>query len=79
MHSEQTDRQTLFFIYLDYGNHRVMKWMKDAQEGVVVAAGQGHDQGQGNTLKQLSNIYGIVVDQLGTFYVADYGNYRMVR
>ena len=34
----------------DCGNHRVMKWVKDAKEGVVVAGGNG----QGNSLTQLS-------------------------
>jgi streptogramin lyase len=57
------------------GNHRVMKWIKGATEGIVVAGGQG----QGNSLTQLSDPYGVVVDQLGTVYVADYTNQRVMR
>jgi sugar lactone lactonase YvrE len=59
----------------DYNNHRVMKWVKGAKEGIVVAGGQG----KGNSLTQLSNPGGIAVDQLGTVYVADYDNHRVMR
>jgi hypothetical protein len=31
----------------DRDNHRVMKWIKDAKEGIVVAGGNG----QGNSLR----------------------------
>ncbi|CAF5162031.1 unnamed protein product, partial [Rotaria sp. Silwood1] len=41
----------------------------------VVAGGQG----QGNDLTQLSYPGGVVVDQLGTVYVADWGNDRIMR
>ncbi|CAF1690043.1 unnamed protein product, partial [Adineta ricciae] len=33
------DEQSLYVS--DWGNHRVMKWRKDAQEGIVVAGGNG--------------------------------------
>ncbi|CAF1649533.1 unnamed protein product, partial [Adineta ricciae] len=59
----------------DYGNHRVMKWMRNAREAIVVAGGQG----QGSSLSQLSGPYGIVVDQLGSVYVADQYNHRIMR
>ncbi|CAF4748768.1 unnamed protein product, partial [Rotaria sp. Silwood2] len=36
-------------------------------------------QGEGNGLAQLSYPYGVVVDQLGTVYVADLGNDRIMR
>ncbi|CAF4713037.1 unnamed protein product, partial [Rotaria sp. Silwood2] len=45
-----------------------------AKQGIVVAGGQG----QGNSLTQLSCPFGIVVDRLGTVYVADYGNHRIM-
>jgi DNA-binding beta-propeller fold protein YncE len=48
--------------------------MKGAKEGIVVAGGQG----QGNSLKQLSNPYGVTVDRLGTLYVGDYKNNRVM-
>ncbi|CAF1953877.1 unnamed protein product [Rotaria magnacalcarata] len=52
-----------------------MKWNKDAKEGIVIAGGQG----QGNALTQLSYPLGLFVDTLGTVYVADYMNDRVMR
>jgi DNA-binding beta-propeller fold protein YncE len=52
-----------------------MKWTKDAKEGVVVAGGQG----DGNGMNQLSYPRGVIVDQLGTVYVADESNHRVMR
>ena len=47
-----TDRS----VYVsDSWNHRVMKWMGGAKDGVVVAGGQG----EGNSLAQLSCPCGI--------------------
>jgi sugar lactone lactonase YvrE len=59
----------------DYGNHRVMKWVVGAKEGIVVAGGHGNGAG----LTQLLNPTGVVADQLGTVYVADTGNQRIMR
>jgi sugar lactone lactonase YvrE len=52
-----------------------MKWMEGAKQGIVVAGGQG----KGNDLTQLYCPNGVVVDQLGTVYVADCGNNRIMR
>ncbi len=52
-----------------------MKWVEGAKQGIVVAGGQG----KGNGLTQLSNPLGVVVDQLGTVYVAEVGNARIMR
>ncbi|CAF5089184.1 unnamed protein product, partial [Rotaria sp. Silwood1] len=52
-----------------------MKWVEGAKQGIVVAGGQG----KGNGLTQLSYPEGVVVDQLGTVYVADAGNKRIMR
>ncbi|CAF3989233.1 unnamed protein product [Rotaria sordida] len=52
-----------------------MKWEEGAKQGIVVAGGQG----EGNSLTQLSSPAGVVVDQLGTVYVAEYGNHRIMR
>jgi DNA-binding beta-propeller fold protein YncE len=41
----------------------------------VVAGGQG----AGNGLTQLNNPLGVVVDQLGTVYVVDCANHRVMR
>ncbi|CAF4941371.1 unnamed protein product, partial [Rotaria sp. Silwood2] len=52
-----------------------MKWVEGAKQGIVVAGGQG----KGNGLTQLLYPRGVVVDQLGTVYVADCGNDRIMR
>ncbi|CAF5104432.1 unnamed protein product [Rotaria sp. Silwood1] len=51
-----------------------MKWNKGATAGIVVAGGQG----QGSALTQLFTPIGLVVDALGTVYVADTWNSRVV-
>ncbi len=48
--------------------------MKDEKEEIVIAGGQG--QWTGPT--QLSSPHGIIVDQLGTLYVADCNNDRVM-
>ncbi|CAF4379057.1 unnamed protein product [Rotaria sp. Silwood2] len=45
------------------------------RQGIVVAGGQGEENG----LTQLSYPRGVVVDQLGTVYVADARNDRIMR
>ncbi|CAF0893440.1 unnamed protein product [Adineta steineri] len=52
-----------------------MKWIKDAKEGIVVAGGNR----QGGNLNQLSTPKGVIVDDLGQIYVADWGNHRVMR
>ncbi|CAF5104818.1 unnamed protein product, partial [Rotaria sp. Silwood1] len=52
-----------------------MKWEEGAKQGIVVAGGQGY----GNSLTQLNEPEGVIVDQLGTVYVADSWNHRIMR
>ncbi|CAF2073151.1 unnamed protein product, partial [Rotaria magnacalcarata] len=59
----------------DHWNHRVMKWVEGAKEGIVVAG----EQGLGSALTQLYHPRGLFVDALGTLYVADSGNHRVMR
>ncbi|CAF1385517.1 unnamed protein product, partial [Adineta steineri] len=59
---------------VDWMNHRVMKWRKDAKEGTIVAGGNG----QGENFNQLQLPQGVVVDHLGQIYVADSGNNRIM-
>jgi sugar lactone lactonase YvrE len=60
----------------DSWNNRVMKWKKGAKEGVIVA---GVVAGKSKSLTQLDCPAGIIVDQLGTLYIADYWNHRVMR
>ena len=65
-----------YSVYVvDESNHRVMKWMKNAKEGIVVAGGNR----DGANLTQLSNPSGVVVDHLGNVYVTDTNNHRVMR
>ncbi|CAF1525703.1 unnamed protein product [Adineta ricciae] len=52
-----------------------MKWKKDAQEGNLVAGGNG----KGDNLNQLSFPRGLFVDQWKQIYVADSDNHRIMR
>jgi DNA-binding beta-propeller fold protein YncE len=52
-----------------------MKWVEGGKQGTVVAGGQG----QGDGLTQLFYPRGVVADQLGTVYVADQMNHRIMR
>ncbi|CAF5186284.1 unnamed protein product, partial [Rotaria magnacalcarata] len=81
-HINQLNTNTYVFVDLDTSiyvsdkdNHRVVKWTKGAQVGIIVAGGQG----KGNALTQLSNPHALFVDKLGTVYVADYCNSRVMR
>lgn len=60
----------------DSENHRVMKWNKDAKEGIIVAGDQGGRTG--NSLAQLSYPQGLYVDTFGALYVADTNNHRVM-
>ncbi|CAF1264768.1 unnamed protein product [Adineta ricciae] len=60
----------------DAYNHRVMKWLKNATKGIVVAGGYNNT----NDLVYLLNVTtGIVVDNSNNIYVADRDNSRIMR
>ncbi|CAF1141321.1 unnamed protein product, partial [Didymodactylos carnosus] len=52
---------------------------KDEEEGVKQGIAVASGQGSGNSLSQLSGPGGLVVDQLGAVYVAEYSNHRIMR
>ena len=59
----------------DQWNHRVMRWLKGAQQGEVIL-GEG---GQGSGNNQLSLPASISFDSQGNLYVADRANHRIQR
>src|SRR5689334_23186666 len=52
-----------------------MNCNKGVLEGIVTVG----DQGEWYALRQLSNLNGLSVDTLGTIYVADWNNHRVMR
>ena len=67
------DREETVYVS-DCSNHRVMKWLKGAQEGIIVAGGLGG----GNNSNQLSYPQGLFINEIGDVYVADYDNHRIM-
>ena len=65
--------QTIFIA--DRGNNRVMKWNRDAKQGMMAFPSQGY----GNADDQLYKPMGVTVDQMGTMYVVEYINLRVMR
>lgn len=63
-------------IYVaDENNNRIQKWAPGATSGVTVAGGKGYGSGSANN--QLDHPIGIVVDENGNMYIADYINDRV--
>ncbi|CAF4730526.1 unnamed protein product [Rotaria sp. Silwood1] len=61
-------------IYVvEYGNHRVTRWLPGAKAGIVIAGGRG----QGWQSDQLNLPTDIALDLDGNLYVADRGNHRV--
>ncbi|CAF1574544.1 unnamed protein product [Rotaria magnacalcarata] len=59
----------------DHLNNRIMKWIDNAQEGILIAGVNESDSG----LDQLSFPTSLVVDQMGSVYVTDTVNNRVMR
>jgi sugar lactone lactonase YvrE len=65
-----------YSIYVsDHTNHRVMKWLQNATEGIIVAGGNS----DGVDLVHLNSPMGVFVDRSGHVYVADVGEVRIMR
>ncbi|CAF1316994.1 unnamed protein product [Adineta steineri] len=59
----------------DTFNNRVMKWMKDANEGILIAPGQVSNKNP-DTLLQPA---GVIVDHIGNIYVSNGESHQITR
>ena len=57
----------------DKSAHRVVKWKPGANEGIVIAGGNG----DGSSDNQLSDPQGLYLDNNGNLYVSDTRNHRV--
>ncbi|CAF4183323.1 unnamed protein product, partial [Rotaria magnacalcarata] len=57
----------------DGGNHRIMRWSKEAAQGCVIAGGND----SGGKSNQLNNPVGLSFDRHGNLYVVDKNNSRV--
>jgi DNA-binding beta-propeller fold protein YncE len=61
-------------IYVaDWGNHRVMRWLKGANQGTIVVGGNGY----GVDSNQFSDPVDLSFDQHNNLYVVDRSNHRV--
>ena len=68
------DNQSI--VIADFGNDRIVEWKIGANNGKVIAGGQG----QGNRLDQLYYPTDVLIDkETNSLFIADRGNRRVVR
>ena len=61
-------------IYItDFGNHRIVRWLKEAKECSIMVGGNG----EGNQPNQLNYPIDSSFDQQNNLYVLDRDNYRV--
>lgn len=74
-HNLYVDDDQIVYV-VDYGNHRVVKWKRDAMSGQVVVAGNG----EGNRMDQLSRPTDMIFDKnTDSLIICDNGNKRVVQ
>jgi sugar lactone lactonase YvrE len=68
------DDQTIYVA--DWGNHRIVEWKNDANNGQIVAGGNG----EGNRNDQLNYPTKVIIDKENdSLIICDWGNRRVVR
>jgi sugar lactone lactonase YvrE len=70
---DESNGDTLYVA--DSNNNRVMKWLVNATNGIVVAGGNG----AGALYSQLYSPTDVFVDSFETMYISDYYNSRIVK
>ena len=66
------DEQETVYI-ADQGNHRIMRWLKDATNGTLIAGGNG----RGSAPNQFDKPSDVFLDRQGNLYVTDTINNRL--
>lgn len=67
------DRSGTVYV-ADYGNHRIMRWLRGATAGTIIVGGNNY---KGAEADQLDRPIGLSVDRQGNLYVADSINHRV--
>jgi hypothetical protein len=57
----------------EFGNARIMRWMKGATQGNIIVGGNG----EGKQSNQLNYPVGLSFDRHGNLYAIDRGNHRV--
>ena len=59
----------------DWGNDRIMRWLKGSKEGTIIVGGNG----RGNQSNQLNYPSGLSFDREAGLYVLDCWNHRVAK
>jgi sugar lactone lactonase YvrE len=66
-----------FNLYIaDSENHRVVKWSQNSTTGTLIAGVSGS---LGTTVSRLNFPYDVELDELGSVFIADYNNHRVLK
>uniref|UniRef100_UPI00404B34E7 PA14 domain-containing protein n=1 Tax=Fluviicola sp. TaxID=1917219 RepID=UPI00404B34E7 len=66
-----------FNLYIaDSDNHRVVKWSQNSTTGTLIAGVSGS---LGTTVSRLNFPYDVELDELGSVFIADYNNHRVLK
>ena len=75
-HGLDIDDDNQSIVIVDYGNDRIVEWKMGANDGKVIAGGQG----EGNRLDQVYRPTDVLIDkETNSLFIADQGNRRVLR